>query len=112
MQFIIGIIVSTHEQIDKVYKLIMNTYPQASGRNTRTDCHIKLPFVDIWIITASHARGCRFDLVYYHSDVPQVERDEIIIPTLLTQRSAFPKLAMRPLSELYDEIMENNNGKV
>lgn len=112
MQFMIGIIVPTREQMDKVYELIMNAYPQASGRNTRMECYIKLPFINIMILMPFHARGCRFDLIYCHSDVPQVERDEIIIPTLLTQRSAFPKLAMRPLSELYDEIMENNNGKV
>lgn len=107
MQFMIGIIVPTREQMDKVYELIMNAYPQASGRNTRMECYIKLPFINIMILMPLHARGCRFDLVYCHSDVPQVERDEIIFPTLLTG-----KLAMRPLSELYNEIMENNNGKV
>lgn len=112
MRFMIGIIVPTHEQMDKVYEFIMDAYPQASGRNTRTEYYIKLPFINIMILMPSHARGCRFDLIYCHSDIPQVERNEIIIPTLLTQRSAFPKLAMQPLSELYDEIMENNNGKI
>ena len=98
--FEVGICVHTQKEIDEIFELFINTYPEAKAVKAHNYCWIELPMVRISFLLAGQARGYRFDRIYYSDDADLKEKNEILLPMTSSARIN----SMRPVSFLYKEF--------
>ena len=114
IQFQVGILVHTQEQMDTLFDLFTKTFPYIKAVKSKHECYILFPMVEVTFLFSGRSRGYRFDVIYYVDDASKEELNEIIIPQIAAGVSIRAKTHIRPISNLYQYFTEkeNDNGKV
>lgn len=100
LHFDVGICVHTQKEIDEIFELFINTYPEARAVKKSNYCFIDLPMIRISFLLSGQAIGYRFDKIYYSDDANIEEKNEVLLPMTLAARAS----SMRPISSLYKEL--------
>ena len=75
----IGIVVYNIVQYEELIDFFTDYLHCSPHCKSHIYCEWRLPLMHIMIIgNVSHARGCRFDLIYYDNRIPQVDIDNIL----------------------------------
>ena len=102
LHFEIGICVHTQKEIDEIFELFINTYPEAKAVKKNNYCWIDLPMIRISFLLSGRAIGYRFDRIYYSNDASIEEKNEVLLPMVSSAHVS----SMRPISFLYKEFLK------
>lgn len=100
LHFEVGICVHTQKEMDEIFELILNTYPEAKGIKSKFEQRIELPMITINFLFIGRSRGYRFDKIYYSDDANDEEKNEILWPLTSIHRIC----CMEPISFLYKRL--------
>ena len=95
LHFEIGICVHTQKEMDEIFELFINTYPEAKAVKRKNYYYIELPMIRINFLILSNAIGCRFDRIYCSDDTTTQEKNEILFPLISAAHH------IQPISQLY-----------
>ena len=90
LHFEVGVCVHTQKEIDEIFELFVNEYPEAKAVKKNNYCWIELPMVRIHFLLSGRAIGDRFDRIYCSDDATMLEQREILYPMVRAASSIVP----------------------